>query len=246
MNRIEILRDDLALESPTLVEGMPGVGLVGKIATDHLITECEMVHYANLHSENLPPVAVYEGGDPDLSPPVRLYADTDRDLIALESDVPVTPAAALSFGEYLAEWYAEQDVTPIYLSGIRRSESEAVPSLYGVGTGGASDRLAEADLDAPAEAGLVSGPTGALLTHAIEEGYPALCLIVEADLRFPDPQAAGHILTDGIERLTGVDVNVTALTERAEEIRQAKQRFAERMQEADETSSQAHPLGMYQ
>lgn len=246
MSRIETVRDDVSLDSPTLVEGLPGVGLVGKIATDHLIESFDMVHHANVHCESLPPVAVYAGEGRDLSTPVRLYADPDNDLLALRSDVPVSPSAALSFGECLAEWYDEDDVTPIYLSGIERDDDEVTPTLYGVGTGGGSDRLDEAGIDVPSEAGLVSGPTGALLSHAVEADYPALCLVVEADPNFPDPGAAATLLTAGIAPLTGVEVPIETLTERGEEIKQAKQRFAERMQEADETSSQARPLGMYQ
>jgi uncharacterized protein len=69
------------------------VGLVGKLATDHLAETFEMVHYANVHCEGLPPVATCEDGDHDMTTPVRLYADPERNLLALRSDVPVSPAA---------------------------------------------------------------------------------------------------------------------------------------------------------
>lgn len=247
MSRIDVLRDDVSLDEPTLVEGLPGVGLVGKLATDHLAETFEMVHYANVHCEGLPPVATYEGGERDLASPVRLYADPDRDLLALRSDVPVSPGAALEFAECLGEWSAESQVTPIYLSGIgREREDGATPPLYGVGTGGASESLDAVGIDPPEESGLVSGPTGALLSHAVRTGKTATCLIVEASQRFPDPQAAAHLLGAGVGPLLDAEIPVDELTEHAEEIRQAKRRLAKQMQNADETSSQARPLGMYQ
>ena len=46
MASIDRLVEDVALDSPTLIEGFPGVGLVGKIAADHLIDSFEMTHYA--------------------------------------------------------------------------------------------------------------------------------------------------------------------------------------------------------
>jgi len=247
MSRIEVRREDVSLDEPTMVEGFPGVGLVGKLATDHLTEAFEMCHYANVYCEGLPPVATYERGDGELVPPVRLYADPERDLLALRSDVPVSPAAALEFAECLADWLDTDAVTPVYLSGIgREHDDDEPPALYGVSTGGASDRLSAVGIDPPTEAGLVSGPTGALLNHSMRTGTRAFGLIVEASQRFPDPQASAHLLEAGIGPLLDVEIPVQELTERAEEIRQAKRRLAKQMQSAEESSSQARPLGMYQ
>jgi uncharacterized protein len=247
MSHIDVLREDVSLDEPTLVEGLPGVGLVGKLATDHLSETFEMVHYANVHCDGLPPVATYTGGDHDLTTPVRLDADPDRDLLALRSDVPVAPAAALEFADCLSEWTTNTDVMPIYLSGIGRERSgEDPPALYGVGTGGTSADLDAVGIDSPEESGLVSGPTGALLNHAVRTDSAAVGLIVEASQRFPDPQAAAHLLEAGVRPLLGAEIPVAELTEHAEEIQQAKRRLAQRMQEAEESSSQARPLGMYQ
>ena len=234
------------LDSPTMVEGLPGVGLVGKIAADHLVGTFDMTHYANVHCSAIPPVAVYQENDNGLLPPVRLYADAERDLLVLQSDVPISPAAAQEFADCLGDWFGDDGVFPIYLSGIAREKEEAVPVMYGVGTGSGQSRLDEADIDRPSETGLVSGPTGALLNDAVARGGDAVGLIVESDPRFPDPEAARVLLTDGVEPLTGIDVETNDLVDRAEEIREAKERLAKRMQEAGEESTQARPLGMYQ
>jgi uncharacterized protein len=234
------------LDSPTMVEGLPGVGLVGKIAADHLVETFEMTHYANVHCSGIPSVAVYQEGDSGLLPPVRLYADAERDLLVLQSDVPISPAAAQEFADCLGDWFGDGGVFPIYLSGIGREKSEAPPAMYGVGVGDGRSRLDAADVAVPTETGLVSGPTGALLNDAVEQGQDTIGLVVESDPRFPDPEAARVLITDGIEPLTGVDVPTDDLVERAEEIRDAKERLAKRMQEASDESTQARPLGMYQ
>jgi uncharacterized protein len=247
MTRISVLRDDVSLDEPTLVEGLPGVGLVGKLAADHLVETFDMVHYANVHCEGLPPVATYATGDRELATPVRLYADADRNLLALQSDVPVSPGAALEFAECLSAWNAAAEVTAIYLSGIGRERGEnATPALYGVGTGDGSERLAAVGIDPPTESGLISGPTGALLNHALHSDATALGLVVEATPQFPDPEAAAHLLDAGIGPLLDAEIPVDELVDHAEEIRAAKRRLAEQMQGAEETSSQARPLGMYQ
>jgi uncharacterized protein len=240
------VRAEVSFSEPSMVEGLPGVGLVGKIAVDHLVQTLDMTHYANVHCEGVPPVVVYRDGQQELTPPVRLYADAERDLLALQSDVPLSPAAATEFADCFASWYDDENVTPIFLSGLPSEKGDAPPALTGVGTGAGVDRLAAVGIDGPAETGLVSGPTGALLAHAVEHGRDAVGLIVESDPQFPDPEAARVLLTDGIEPLTGVEVDTQGLVDQADEIRQAKENLAKRMQEVEEESSQARPLRMYQ
>ncbi len=245
MAHVDVLTS-VELDTPAMVEGLPGVGLVGKIAADHLVEELGMAHYANVHCEALPKVAVYQEGDSTLHPPVRLYADRETNLLVLQSDVPISPAAAQEFADCIGDWFDDDRVFPVYLSGIGREQSEETPSLYGVGVGDGVERLDAVGIDTPSETGLVSGPTGALLNDAVERGRDAVGLIVESDPRFPDPAAAQVLIRDGIGPLADVDVGTDSLVDRAEEIRAAKERLAKRMQEAGEESSQARPLGMYQ
>jgi len=246
MARISVLDDDVSLDEPTLVEGFPGVGLVGKIATDHLIETHEMVHYANVHCEGLPRVAVYRESDPSLTAPVRLYADPERDLVALRSDVPVNPGAATEVAGCLDDWFVETAVFPIFLSGLGREKDETPPDLYGVATGDGADALSLAEISEPPESGLVSGPTGAMLAGSLERDRDTVGLVVESDPQFPDPEAARVLIRDGIDPIAGIETSTDGLVEQAEEIRNAKQAFAKRMQEATEESSQAEPLKMFQ
>jgi len=244
MAQIEVV-SDMELESPVLVEGLPGVGLVGKIAADHLVREFDMDHYASCHCEGLPKVAVYQKGDPAVRPPVRIYADEERDLLVLQSDVPVSPERASSFSTCVTGWIAEEDVTPIYLSGLAE-EKDGVPTMYGISTGESDRLLAEHGIDSPSESGLVSGPTGALLADANSADVDSVGLVVQANKQFPDPEAARVVIVNGIEPIAGVDVGTEQLVDQAEEIAQAREKLAKRMQEAEEESSQAQPLGMYQ
>jgi uncharacterized protein len=246
MASVQVHDDTVELDAPYLVEGLPGVGLVGKIAADHLVDALDMEHYASVHCEGLPKVAVYHEGDRASNAAVRVYAAPEHDLLVLQSDVPVSAEAASDFAACLTGWFAEVDAVPILLTG-RPAEKEGVPKLSGVGSGAGSDVLEDGSVAVPAESGVVAGPTGALLNAATREGMDAACLVVESDPQFPDPEAARVVLESGIEPITGVDVAVSALVEHAEEIREQKQRLAERMQQAgSDESSQVKPLGMYQ
>jgi len=242
MAHVEIHRDDIDLDAPTLVEGLPGVGLVGKLAADHLVDAFDMVHYGTARCNGLPEIAVYNERDPTIRGPVRIYADADRDLLVLQSDAPVSPDAAESFAGCIVDWFGNEAVTPIFLSGMP-SEREGPPSLYGVATGDGAALLSDADVEAPSESGAVTGPTGALLHEAGHTGLTSVGLVVEADPKFPDPEAAGAVLEHGVGPLADVDVDTGELTKKAEEVGEAKAQLAQQMQQGGEESTSARPLG---
>jgi uncharacterized protein len=243
MAHVQVHDDSLALASPVLVEGLPGVGLVGKIATDHLVETLDMSHYATCHCDGLPDVAVYHEGEADVLGPVRVYVDPDRDLLALQSDVPVSPADAEEFSACITGWLADQDATALYLSGLPTQEKSSPPAMHGVATNDAADLLDEHDVPRPSEGGMISGPTGALLSQAAGHDLDALGLVVQSNPQFPDPEAARTLLVDAIQPITGVDVDTSKLVEQAEEIAQAREQLAQRMSQAAEESSQAQPIG---
>ena len=245
MAHVQVHRDDISLDSPTLIEGLPGVGLVGKIAADHLVDVYDMEYYASAHCEGLPEIAVYGTDDPEVRPPVRLYADEDRDLLVLQSDAPVSPSGAKDFAGCMVRWFEANDATPIYLSG-RPAEKEGVPNVYGVSTGDGAALLEDANVDPPSENGAMTGPTGALVHESQRVGLTGIGLIVEADQQFPDPESARALLQAAIGPLIGTEVDTDALVEQAEEIGQAKAQLAQQLQENQEESTSARPLGMYQ
>lgn len=245
MAQIQVIDDDIELDSPTLVEGFPGVGLVGKIAADHMVETLDLTHYANVHCEGIQRVAVYDEDQSDLVSPVRLYAADDGSLLVLQSDVPFSAEAAPEFADCFSPWL-ENNALPLFIAGRPTEERSDPPALFGVGSAKGVEAVEEADLDTPPERGVVSGPSGALLSHAVEHDLPAVGLVVEADPKFPDPIAAKVVLQDGVEKITGVDVAVDQLDEQAEQIQGAKERLAKRMQQAEGTSSEARPIRMFQ
>lgn len=244
MARVNVRDDSIELDSPMLIEGLPGVGLVGKIATDHVIERFEMDYFASLDCAGLPEMAIYREQDRRVEPPVRLYADEERNLLALRSDVPVSAQTADDFANCLTGWLHEHDVTPLYLSGMPAEKQQGrIPSLFGVATGDAGRYLDDHDVALPPEPGAISGPTGALLHRADETGLDAVGLVVESDRRFPDPEAARVLIKEGIAPLADVEVDTTDLVESAEQIRDQKEALARRMDEAEvEESSQAQSL----
>lgn len=248
MAKVSVRGEPVDLDDPVLVEGLPGVGLVGKIATDHLIDEFDMRFHAAVECDSLPAIARYDGDERGVLPPVRIYVDETRDLLALQSDVPVSRVATDGFTDCVTSWLDDVGARAFLSSGMPAEQDPGdVPAIFGVATGDVGADLDDHGIEKPPESGVIGGPTGALLNRAESRGFDAACFVVETDPRFPDPAGANRLLTGAIGPLAGIDVPTDDLVDRAEEIRSQREKLAERMRAADEEeSSQAKPLRMFQ
>ena len=246
---VEVETDgDASLSDPVLVEGLPGVGLAGKIAADHVRDQLDARYYGELVGEDIPSAAVFTEDDRSLHSPVRLFVDEASDLLVLSGDVPLGAIDADGLAAALTDWIDDVGATPLYLSGLpSQREPDDVPELYGVATGDAGDRLDEVDVPRPTEGGLVQGPAGALLSVTKDRDLDACGLIVETTPKFPDPEGAHVLVREGICPLAGVEVDTEPLVEQAEEIMEGRKRLAQQIQQAsDGEQSRASTTGMFQ
>lgn len=238
MAHVAVHRDDLALDAPVLVEGLPGVGLVGKLAADHLVDSLGLAYYGHVECPGLPDVAAYRAGWSGVLPPVRLYADADSDLVVLQSDVPVSPTQVTEFATCLTGWLADANALPVYSTGLPGDVPDGGDrAAYGVATGDAADHLDGLQVTPPAEDGVWRGPTGALLRRADDHGLDAVGVIVETHRNRPDPDAARVLLERVVSPVAGIDVDAAPLREHAADIRQQQQGFAEEMSQPDDDES---------
>lgn len=53
---------ELEADDMTLIEGLPGHGLVAAIAVEQLTTQLGLEHYGNIQSDDFPPVTSYVDG----------------------------------------------------------------------------------------------------------------------------------------------------------------------------------------
>ena len=252
MARVQVRPDTAfapgALDDPILVDGLPGVGLVGKLAADHLAEQFAAEPVADVRCPALPNAAVYGPESSTVRTPVRIEAAPDADLLVLRSDVPV-PADADGFAEALVAWADDYGATPVCVGGLareREADDERPPEVWGVATPGGKAHLDRAGIVPPAMPGVLSGPAGALLDAAAAAETDAVGLVVEADTDEPDPTAARAVLERGLGPLAGVDADGAGLSEGLEAVFDAGEELASRMSEGGDDSSRAQPLSMFQ
>jgi uncharacterized protein (TIGR00162 family) len=227
MNEVEVETvADPDLSDPLLVEGLPGVGHVGKLAAEHLLEEFESRLVRRVHSEHLPPqVGIDDDGVVELAA-VEIHAvEAGRDLLVLVGD----HQAAETVGHYrLTETFL--DVAEAFgVSGIVAMGGVPTGELveeYGV-VGAVTDAELAEELrgigvefheDEP-EGGIV-GTSGLLLGLGARRDLPAACLMGRTSGYLVDPKSARAVL-EVLEAYAGIEVDFARLEDRADDMEDA-------------------------
>ena len=239
----------LAADSPTLIEGLPGHGLVAAIAVDQITEQLELDHYGNIASAAFPPVVTFENGlVQDL---VRVYAGSDPEVMTLESDLALPEKAFEPLSQCILEELADEFRRAIFLAGAPAESEQQVGDVTAVAT---EDSLLE-DLESAAvsvadEPGVVGGVTGSLVRECYHADVPAVLLIVRSHPFLPDPKAAKAVIENAIEPLVEFDIDTTVLDRKADDIQRRMQQVAKQHREMAERErpdpEQSQVTGMFQ
>ena len=209
--------EEKAFRNPIMVAGLPDVGLVGAIATVHLVRELNLKEHGYAYYDLIPPVMLLHDGE--LKAPVRLYANDS--IIALISEIALPTQTVIALSKKIVEWTKEKNGKYIImLSGLgvpNRVDIEE-PKVYGVATTEETKKLLKEHGIEALQEGFIAGANALILRECIKLKIPGILLLAESFMEFPDPAAAASTLK-AFSKISGIDVNVQKLMEKAEEIR---------------------------
>ncbi|MFB6197139.1 MAG: proteasome assembly chaperone family protein, partial [Halobacteriaceae archaeon] len=216
--------EDVDLEEPAFIEGLPGVGQVGKLAVEHLIEEFDTTLVRRVHSEHLPPqVLVDDDGVANLVNAAVYAVETEgRDLLLLTGD----QQAADGPGHYrltnaFLDIAEEFDVADIYaLGGVPTGELVEEHDVIGaVSTEEFKESLESVGVEFRPEepAGGIVGTSGLLVGLGKRRNIPAACLMGETSGYLVDPKSARAVL-EALTKQLDFEVGYESLEERADEM----------------------------
>ena len=237
---------ELAAESPTLIEGLPGLGLVASIAVDQITKQLELELHGTIVSEDFPPVTSFHDGR--VRDTVRVYAGEDPAVMTLQSDVPIPPSAVGSLSECVLNDLADEFDRAVFLAGAPAESEEQIGEVIGVATADEfEEAITGAGITLAEGTGMIGGVTGALVNDCYHADIPAAVLIVRSNPYIPDPGAARDVIEEALEPLVKFDIDTRELLEQAEEIQQQKQQIAKQLQQyQQEDAEQPRTAGMFQ
>jgi uncharacterized protein (TIGR00162 family) len=212
------------LSDPILIEGLPGVGHVGRLAAEHLIEELEGELVRRIYSEHFPPqISVDDEGFGRLAA-AEIYTVTigDRDALVLIGDHQAQDLTGhYRLSEGFLDIAAEFEVAQVMaLGGVPTGELVQEHTVIGaVSSESFRDRLEEAGVEfRPGEpAGGVVGTTGLLLGLGGRRGFDAACLLGQTSGYLVHPKSVRAVL-EVLQRVFDFEVDFASLEARAEQM----------------------------
>ena len=146
------------LRTPVLIEGLPGVGNVGKLAADILARQLGAVRYARIYSDDLPPQVLLDGDCVADAARCELWvADIgERDVVFLLGDFQgTTPAGQYNLSEKVFRMVLPYDPSMVItLGGYGTGQLPPAPRVLGA----VSDPSLKPSLEAAGVGCAVIGP----------------------------------------------------------------------------------------
>jgi uncharacterized protein len=239
-DNVKITTKPISLENPIIVEGFPGIGLVGNIASQHLIDELDMEYIGSMESKYFPPIAVLFNGI--INMPVRIYQSKEYNIITVISDIPIHPTISYEVSKVLMDWAQSINVKEIVsIAGIATMSSEE--KVFGAAT---NDDILNRIKDHVEifQVGTISGISGSVMTECFMRDVPAMSLLGETNSPNPDPRAAASVIKV-LNIIYDLPIDTDNLMEQAEQIEIELQKLAEQVKTSEEGEQPRREFPMY-
>jgi uncharacterized protein (TIGR00162 family) len=217
---------DVDLTDPIMVEGLPGVGHVGKLVADHMVEELHAEKIIEIYSPHFPPQVMVKEDGTIKQVKNEIYArrgqNGEPDLLIIIGDYQ----SATNEGHY--------ERTSIFLDIAESYKGRRIYALGGYGTGQFVDKSsvmgAATSIELVEEmktqgvlfqenepGGGIIGVSGLLLGLGALRGLDVICLMGVTSGYLVDPKAASEVLRV-LSGILGIEVGMHALEERAKEM----------------------------
>jgi uncharacterized protein (TIGR00162 family) len=216
------------LKDPLFIEGLPGVGNVGRIAAGYLVEELKAEKFAELFSSHFMPfVLLHQSSAVHVLKNEFYYCKgrgNRRDLIILIGDSQsVDPEGYYEIAEEILNYVKKFGVKEMFtLAGLSVGEMTEKPKV--IGAASEPDVIKKykkygIDFDAGAKVGTIVGASGLLLGLGRYHDIKGICLLGET-LGFPiipDPKSAEAILNI-LTKVLGIKIDTNKLKKKVKEM----------------------------
>jgi uncharacterized protein len=229
----------------TMIIGLPDVGLVGLIATSYLISELNLDEIAYMDSDLLPPVVVLHEGLPHA--PLRIYGN--QNLIVVISELAIPAPAIYTITREIVDWAQAKKIKKIIsMGGIPTENRQSIKEPEVFATASNQELLNTINKSGlkTLNAGYIVGTQALSMRYSISKEIPSIAILAQSFYNYPDPQAAAIALKE-LSKISEVNVDVSKLLKKGEEIRlKARDMMKRTQQEMNRMQkSQEYDLPLY-
>ncbi len=202
------------LKGFTLIEGFPGVGLVGPMACSYMVEKLNMEYIGYIQSDQFPPIAVIHDGAPMFT--ARIYADKKNKIIVTLSEFTIPVPMVHELSMELLSFARKNGLSRIISLGGMPSLKPAENAYVVFTNGNGNSKNLGPELK-PINEGVVAGVSALLLTYGPQLGIPVADILVESNPNVMDPKNAEFAIS-GLNKLLGINIDLKELEREAEEV----------------------------
>ena len=228
------------LKNPVIIEGFPGIGMLGTIGTSYLAEKLEMKMIGYFASPHFPPIAAIHDYKPVY--PARIYASEKYNLIVLFSEFVIPAEAVYLLSQEIIAFAKEINAKAIYsLAGI--GSDTPGQELYGIAsTPELADKLKAAGVQLVKE-GATQGVSGVLIAECAAEQFPAANIMAQTSQPL-DPMASARLLSK-VAQIAGFTIDTSTLQTQGGEIQSKLKQSIEKIKTMHQSYNQMQDNPMY-
>ena len=199
----------------TLIEGFPGMGLVGTIAVKFLSEKlgCREVGY--IDSNIFVPIIRVHDGLP--VHPSRIYADSKHKIVVLVSEQIVPQPFVDKLSKAIVDWIQKKKIKRVIsLSGIRAMADKPVKEIiYGIASDEESKKMLKQHKVEIIKDGITSGITALMMLEFKDRAIEAFSLLGNVEIAADYKAAAA--LVEKLNEMFGLKIDVKPLLKEAKD-----------------------------
>jgi len=215
----------------TIIEGFPGFGLVGTIASEFLIEHLKTEQIGKILFNDMPAmVAIHEN---KVVEPLGIFYNQKYNVVIVHAITAATHyewEMANVVGKLASDLKAKEIVS---LEGVGSGEQSEGSRVFYYSNNEKNSKLFEKAGIETLKEGIIIGVTGAVLLRV--EKMPISCLFAETHSNLPDSKAAAKII-EALDKYMGMDLDYKPLLEQAQKFEEKLKTILQKSQEAQEIS----------
>jgi len=226
----------------TLIEGFPGMGLVGTIAVKYLTEKLACKEAGFIESDFFVPIIRVHNGLP--VHPSRVYVSSKHKLVMIVSEQIVPQMFTGKLSNAIADWIQKKKIKRVIsLSGIRAlPNKEGKQTVYGIASDEASKKmLAQHKIEAIKE-GITSGITALMMLEFKDRSLEAFSLL--GNVQIAADYKASAALIEKLNEMFAFQIDTAPLKKEAKATEKALLEHLNQLKQASGQAKKLEPAGM--
>ncbi|MEM0360461.1 MAG: PAC2 family protein [Candidatus Diapherotrites archaeon] len=230
------------LSGYTLIEGFPGLGLVGTIGVKYLIERMKFEQLGHIETNFFIPIISIRNGLPVY--PSRIFVHRGKKLVAIISEQIIPKMMVRHVAKAIVKWIEKKGIKQVIsLEGIRsKGEFLKTETVYGIADSEAAKELLKKHNVTIVMDGITTGVTALILLELSQNDKISSCSLLGNVQIAADYEAAAECLKR-LNEILNLNLSIEPLLQEAKETKKALMKQLEGLKKTSETVKKLEESG---